>query len=111
VEVAPFGVRVLVVEPGAFRTQLFGSAFRSMPEHPAYASTVGPVRAWIKSAADKQEGDPKKAAKAIADAVAAGAPNLRLPLGADAVKNIREKLAKVTADVDATESVATATAF
>ena len=49
--------------------------------------------------------------RAILDAVAAGAPNLRLPLGADAVAGIRGKLASVARDVDATEAVATATAF
>jgi len=110
-ELAPFGVRVLIVEPGAFRTSLFGSAFRTMPEMDAYASTVGALRAWAASSDGSQAGDPAKAAKAIADAVAAGAPSLRPPLGADAVKSIREKLAQVTADVDRTEGVASATSF
>jgi NAD(P)-dependent dehydrogenase (short-subunit alcohol dehydrogenase family) len=76
-EVAPFGIRVLIVEPGAFRTRLFGSAFRSMPVMDAYAETVGPTRAYAASAEGVQEGDPAKAARAIADAVAAGAPTLR----------------------------------
>ena len=110
-EVAPFGVRVLVVEPGAFRTALFGAAFRAMPAREVYASAVGPMRAYAAQSAGTQAGDPVKAAKAIADAVAAGAPSLRLPLGADAVASIREKLAHVAADVDRTESVARATAF
>jgi len=110
-EIAPFGVRVLIVEPGAFRTSLFGSAFRTMPAMDAYASTVGPTRAFVVNSDGTQAGDPAKAAKAIADAVAAGAPTLRLPLGADAVKSIREKLAQVAADVDRTETVATATSF
>jgi NAD(P)-dependent dehydrogenase (short-subunit alcohol dehydrogenase family) len=110
-ELAPFGVRVLIVEPGAFRTSLFGSAFRTMPAMEAYASTVGALRTWAGSMDGVQAGDPAKAAQAIADAVAAGAPTLRLPLGADAVKSIREKLAQVTADVDRTETIATATAF
>ncbi len=110
-EVAPFGVRVLIVEPGAFRTRLFGSAFRSMPALPFYEETVGPTRAYAATADGAQPGDPVKAAKAIADAVAAGAPELRLPLGADAVASIRQKLARVTADVDRTERVAAATAF
>ena len=110
-EVAPFGVRVIIVEPGAFRTELFGSAFRAMPAMDAYASTVGPTRAYAAQSAGTQAGDPVKAAKAIADAVAAEAPSLRLPLGADAVTSIREKLAQVAADVDRTESVARATAF
>lgn len=110
-ELAPFGVRVLIVEPGAFRTRLFGSAFRTMPVMDAYASTVGPMRAYAAQSDGSQGGDPAKAAKAIVDAVAAGAPSLRLPLGADAVKSIREKLAQVAADVDRTEPIATATAF
>lgn len=108
-EVAPFGIRVLIVEPGAFRTRLFGSAFRAMPAMREYDATVGPTRAYAARSDGSQAGDPAKAAKAIVDAVLAGAPTLRLPLGADAVQSIREKLARVTADVDRTEAVASAT--
>jgi NAD(P)-dependent dehydrogenase (short-subunit alcohol dehydrogenase family) len=110
-EVAPFGVRVLIVEPGAFRTSLFGSAFRSLPELPAYDATVGNTRRYARDAAGKQPGDPSKAARAIVEAVAAGAPTLRLPLGADAVSALRAKLVQVTADLDHNEAVAVATAF
>ncbi len=110
-EVAPFGIRVLIVEPGAFRTRLFGPAFRTMPAMDIYSGTVGPTRAYAASSGGVQPGDPAKAARAIADAVYSGAPNLRLPLGADAVKGIRDKLARVAADVDGTEKVASGTAF
>jgi NAD(P)-dependent dehydrogenase (short-subunit alcohol dehydrogenase family) len=110
-EVAPFGVRVLIVEPGAFRTRLFGSAFRNLPALDAYAGTVGATRAYAAQSEGQQAGDPAKAARAIADAVDAGAPSLRLPLGADAVQGIRAKLARVAEDVDRTEQVAIATAF
>jgi NAD(P)-dependent dehydrogenase (short-subunit alcohol dehydrogenase family) len=109
-ELTPFGVRVLIVEPGAFRTRLFGAGFRSMPALDAYATTVGPTRAYASQTHGAQAGDPVKAARAIADAVAAGAPTLRLPLGGDAVDNIRQKLAAVARDVDRTEAVARATA-
>jgi NAD(P)-dependent dehydrogenase (short-subunit alcohol dehydrogenase family) len=110
-EVAPFGIRVLIVEPGAFRTRLFGSAFRTMPAMDIYSGTVGPTRAYAANSGGIQPGDPAKAARAIVDAVYSGAPNLRLPLGADAVKGIRDKLARVTADVDRTEKVASDTAY
>jgi NAD(P)-dependent dehydrogenase (short-subunit alcohol dehydrogenase family) len=110
-EVAPFGIRVLIVEPGAFRTSLFGAAFRTMPALDAYAASVGPTRKYVEESAGKQPGDPAKAARAIVAAVAAGAPNLRLPLGADAVSSIRAKLQQVSADVEQTEGVATATTF
>lgn len=96
----------IIVEPGAFRTELFGSRFVSLPAMPEYAATVSRTRAFVAGAAGSQPGDPIKAAKAIVDAVAAGVPNLRLPLGADAVTAIREKLARVGTDVDATESAA-----
>jgi NAD(P)-dependent dehydrogenase (short-subunit alcohol dehydrogenase family) len=110
-ELTPFGVRVLIVEPGAFRTRLFGGAFRTMPELPVYESTVGRTRAYAAQSDGSQPGDPAKAARAIVDAVAAGAPTLRLPLGADAVQAIREKLAKVSADVDRNETASRATSF
>ncbi len=110
-EVAPFGMRVLIVEPGAFRTNLFGGGFRTMPATAAYADTVGPTRAYVEQSAGTQPGDPAKAAQAIIEAVDAGAPTLRLPLGADAVQAMRAKLEQVTSDVNATEEVAKATAF
>jgi NAD(P)-dependent dehydrogenase (short-subunit alcohol dehydrogenase family) len=110
-ELAPFGIRVLIVEPGAFRTSLFGGAFRMLPEIEAYAPSVGPTRDYVSTSAGKQEGDPAKAARAIIDAVNAGAPTLRLPLGADAVTLIRSKLASMAAEVDRTEGIAKATAF
>ncbi len=113
-EVSPFGIRVLIVEPGAFRTALFGAAFRRMPALDAYASSVGALRSWTAAADGAQPGDPAKAARAIVEV--ASRPNgaalpLRLPLGSDAVDQIRDKLARVAADVDAMEDIARATAF
>lgn len=110
-EVAAHGIRVLLVEPGAFRTRLFGGAFRAMDPTPTYEAVLRPTRAYIADQAGKQAGDPAKAAKAIVDAVEAGAPNLRLPLGADSVEGLRAKLAAVEKDIAATEAVARATAF
>ncbi|WAS99187.1 oxidoreductase [Nannocystis punicea] len=110
-EVKPFGIRVLVVEPGAFRTSLFGPAFRTMPAMAAYASTVGAIRAWAADMNARQAGDPAKAARAIAEVVSGAEMPLRLPLGGDAVDNIRAKLAFVAADVDRTEAIARSTDF
>jgi NAD(P)-dependent dehydrogenase (short-subunit alcohol dehydrogenase family) len=110
-EVAPLGIRVLVVEPGSFRTQLFGAGFRALPALDAYAATVGPTRAFGAAEHEHQAGDPAKAAAAIYDAVAAGAPALRLPLGADAVELMRRKLDAIAADIDRAEPVARATAY
>ncbi|WP_434301356.1 oxidoreductase [Corallococcus exiguus] len=110
-EVAPFGVKVLIVDPGMFRTKLLGPSFRPMPELPAYAESLGPMRAWVAQSAGTQPGDPVKAAKAIVDAVDAGSPTLRLFLGSDAPAAVREKLAQVLDDVNRTEQVALSMGF
>lgn len=105
-EVAPYGVRVLIVEPGAFRTSLFGDAFRRMPAMAEYAATVGESRAFAKNVGGVQAGDPKKAARAIIESLSSKEPALRLPLGPDAVDGIRAKLAEIAKDVDRHETIA-----
>jgi NAD(P)-dependent dehydrogenase (short-subunit alcohol dehydrogenase family) len=111
-EVADFGIRVLIVEPGAFRTNLFrpGAAYLSAPM-PEYERSVGPTRDYVTGGDGSQPGDPGKAATAIIEAIDAPEPPLRLVLGADAIHNIRSRLATVQAELDAWEPVGTATAL
>jgi len=110
-ELAPFGVRVLIVEPGNFRTRLLGGSMRAMPALDAYATTVGPTRDFVTRWDGTQPGDPAKAARAIVDAVSAESAPLRLALGGDAVEGIRRELEAILADLDRSEAVAGATAF
>jgi len=107
-----FGVRFLVVEPGAFRTGLFnpGAAYLSA-ELPEYAATVGPTRQYVTGGDGEQPGDPAKAAAAILTALAAEQPPLRLALGGDAVDSIRTELDGRAAELATWEHVARATAF
>jgi NAD(P)-dependent dehydrogenase (short-subunit alcohol dehydrogenase family) len=111
-EVAGFGIRTLIVEPGAFRTGLFrpGAAYESqaMPE---YADTVGPTRAYVRGNDGLQPGDPAKAAQAILTALDAAEPPLRLVLGADAIGNIGRRLESVAAELAAWRAVGEATAL
>jgi NAD(P)-dependent dehydrogenase (short-subunit alcohol dehydrogenase family) len=109
-ELVTYGVKVLIVEPGAFRTKLFGGGFREMPETAAYEASAGQIRKWVADQDGKQAGDPDKAARAIVAAVA-NPLTLRLPLGADAVQNIREKLGRVSGEIDRVAAMASATAF
>ncbi|WP_028937678.1 SDR family NAD(P)-dependent oxidoreductase [Pseudonocardia spinosispora] len=107
-----FGVRFLIVEPGAFRTGLFnpGAAYLSA-EMPEYADTVGPIRQYVTTGDGEQAGDPVKAAAAILTALDSDDPPLRLALGADAVDGIRTELAGRGSDLTAWEHVSRATAF
>ena len=107
-----FGVRFLVVEPGAFRTGLFnpGAAYLSA-ELPEYAATVGPTRQYVTGGDGEQPGDPAKAAAAILTALAADQPPLRLALGGDAVDSIRTELDDRAAELTKWEQLARDTAF
>jgi NAD(P)-dependent dehydrogenase (short-subunit alcohol dehydrogenase family) len=111
-EVAGFGIRTLIVEPGAFRTGLFrpGAAYESdaMSE---YSETVGPTRAYVRGNDGVQPGDPARAAQAILAALDADPPPLRLVLGADAIGNIERRLQSVSDELAAWRAVGEATAF
>lgn len=110
-ELSPFGIKVLIVEPGAFRTNLASGAMRHMPAHPAYSETVGPTREFAHAMHDTQPGDPARAARAIAKALAADVTPLRLQLGADAVDMVRSHAQQMLADLEAWAPVALDTTF
>ncbi|WP_329061155.1 oxidoreductase [Amycolatopsis sp. NBC_01480] len=84
-EVKPFGVKVLIVEPGPFRTDWAGSSMAIAPVGPEYEETVGAMNRGRAGAAT-WPGDPARAAKIILDVVAHPEPPLRLLLGAAAVE-------------------------
>lgn len=89
-EVAAFGVKALIVEPGSFRTGFAGGAAlqQTATELAAYADTVGGVRKGLPDSDGKQPGDPVKAAAAILAALDAEHTPLRLALGNDALDAI-----------------------
>jgi NAD(P)-dependent dehydrogenase (short-subunit alcohol dehydrogenase family) len=84
VEMAPFGVRVTIVEPGGFRTDFAGSSTRISGDNPAYAETVGKTATMQRNYNGKQPGDPERAARAIIAVASVDNPPLRLVLGRDA---------------------------
>ncbi len=105
-EVAPFGIKVLIVEPGAFRTGFAADALKHMPVMEAYRDIVGGTRAFAHGMHGTQEGDPAKAAAAIETALKAQTTPLRLQLGADSVKPVRAHAEQLLQDLKTWESVA-----
>ncbi|RKS79855.1 NADP-dependent 3-hydroxy acid dehydrogenase YdfG [Actinomadura pelletieri DSM 43383] len=87
-EVEPFGVRVLIVEPGALRTEFGGSRMRRSRVIEEYAASTGPIRAMVDEMDGTQPGDPRKAARAVLEVLDSANPPLRLALGDDAVDHI-----------------------
>jgi NAD(P)-dependent dehydrogenase (short-subunit alcohol dehydrogenase family) len=105
-EVGPFGIKVLIVEPGAFRTGLHRSGARQESAAiPAYDDIIGPVRAQQAGFDGKQPGDPAKAAAAILAALDAEKAPLRLPLGNDAADAISASLETARTELSLWEPV------
>ncbi len=101
IEVAPLGIKVLIVEPGPFRTDWSG---RSLKESKTviddYDGTAGERRRQSKKNSGKQVGDPVRGAQAILDVVAAENPPLHLVLGKPALGLGLKKLEAVKKDLD-----------
>ena len=111
-EIAPFGVRTMLVEPGFFRTELLTDESTKWPEASIadYADTTRETVAAWKKMNGLQGGDPAKLAKALVQLAGHPEPPLRWPAGADAVETIQKKandlLAQVSANKDLSSSLA-----
>ncbi|MER6094362.1 oxidoreductase [Streptomyces sp. NPDC001728] len=110
-EVNPLGIRVLIVEPGAFRTSLFGNGSLSTGTLADYGGTAGATRAFVEGGDGGQAGDPAKAAAAVLAALDAENPPLRLALGSDSIDTILGHLEQVRGDLTAWEKVGRETGF
>ena len=92
-EVAPFGIRTMLVEPGFFRTELLTpqSTQFAEPSIADYAErTQATVDGW-RSMDGKQGGDPAKLADALVQVIALDEPPARFAAGADAVEDFERK--------------------
>jgi len=104
-EMAPFGIKVLIVEPGAFRTGFAADALKYMPAMAAYETVIGGTSDFAHSMHGNQAGDPYKAARAIDLALNAETTPLRLQLGADSVAAVRSHAEQMLKDLAAWEKV------
>jgi len=102
-EIAPLGIRTMLVEPGFFRTELLtaDSTTYALPSINDYAQrTRETVTAW--SGMDgKQGGDPAKLADAIVQLAGLDEPPVRFAAGADAVQTFEAKANALLAQADA----------
>lgn len=85
-ELAPFGVKVLVVEPSGFRTDWAGPSMTVHDIPAAYAETVGAVNARLRQNDDGAAGDPVRAAEILVRMAKRGDIPHHLPLGAGAAE-------------------------
>lgn len=84
-EVAPLGIKVTCIEPGAFRTDWAGSSMTIPPIRPEYEPTVGEMARHVRESNGSQEGDPAKAAQVMLQIVDMAEPPRNLILGSRAL--------------------------
>ena len=101
IEVAPLGIKVMIVEPGPFRTDWSGrSLLQSETRIADYDPTAGKRREQSKANSGKQIGDPVRGAQAIIDTITSENPPLRLVLGKPGLDLVEKKLQAVQKDLD-----------
>jgi NAD(P)-dependent dehydrogenase (short-subunit alcohol dehydrogenase family) len=111
-EVAPLGIKVLLVEPGPFRTDWAGRSLKKASQQiPEYVQTAGAFRERITGRSGKQAGDPVRAGEAIIKALESDNPPLHLVLGLIALETARTKIEKLSMELDAWEETSLSADF
>jgi len=112
-EVAPFGIRTMLVEPGFFRTDLLTpeSTVYAEPSIDDYAErTRQTIAAW-NSMNGQQGGDPAKLAAAIVRLGGQDETPLRFVAGADAIETVERKARDLLAQADAKRELSSSLAL
>jgi len=112
-EIAPYGIRTMLVEPGFFRTELLSAESTTFaePQIADYAArTRETVAAWS-SMDGKQGGDPVKLAAAIVQLAGLQEPPTRFAAGADAVQTFEAKAQALLAQADAHRALSSSLAI
>ena len=86
VETAPFGIRVIVVEPSGFATDWAGTSMTVHEIAPDYQQTVGAMHSLVRGSSSAAAGDPKRGAEIVVAAVDREHPPTHLLLGVNAVE-------------------------
>jgi NAD(P)-dependent dehydrogenase (short-subunit alcohol dehydrogenase family) len=102
-EVAPFGIRTMLVEPGFFRTELLTpeSTNYAQPSIDDYAERTTQTMAAWNAMNGQQSGDPAKLAKALVRLASQDEPPRRWMAGADAVQVVEQKAEDLLTQADA----------
>lgn len=102
-EVAPFGIRTTIVNPGFFRTGLASPESLIWPDVPIddYAARSATQREWWQNQDGQQAGDPDKLAQALLTIVALNSPPRRFIAGADVLALAERKIDQLQREMDA----------
>lgn len=109
-ELEQFGIKVTIIEPGAFRTDWAGRSLKYADTFmPDYSTST--IKEMMGQFVGNQNGDPLLAAEAIIQITNESSPPLRLPLGSDTIDIIRNKLEGQLEDLKTWEKITTSTDY
>lgn len=108
-EVAPFGIKTTIVEPGYFRTELLEPASTTWSESAIedYAERSAVLRSAFEGVNGKQPGDPAKLADALIKIASQDEPPKRWLAGADAINDAEKKINELQQQIDAYRALST----
>jgi NAD(P)-dependent dehydrogenase (short-subunit alcohol dehydrogenase family) len=112
-DVATYGIKTTIVEPGFFRTKFLEpeSTFLAVPSIDDYAERNAHYHIFWKEKNGKQEGDPAKLAKALITIVNQEEPPSRWIAGADALAGAEQKVAELQRQINAYRDMSTSLAY
>ena len=111
-EIVPLGIKLTLVEPGAFRTEFAGDSLATPDEQiDDYEETAHKFVKMQSEMNGEQPGDPDKAARAMIKVVESDNPPMRLVLGEDALKATRQKIETFQKELNEWEDVTLSTSF
>lgn len=110
-EVSSFGIKVIIIEPGPFKTDFANRSLVTAAAHPAYELAMKNTREYIKNVDGNQPGDPVRAARTMIQLVNDPNPPVRIPFGKIAMDRINLKIKNFTNDLSTWEKTILETDF
>jgi NAD(P)-dependent dehydrogenase (short-subunit alcohol dehydrogenase family) len=112
-EIAGFGIKLTIVEPGAFRTDFLDDRSLKRGTHDLndYADFRAAANSVFQARNHNQVGDPDKLGRALVQLATNSDPPLRFVAGADALKVVDDKLADVAREVERWRELSLSTDF
>src|SRR4028119_2054623 len=111
-EVAPFGIKTTIVEPGYFRTELLEPASTTWAETTIedYAERSAMYRSAFEGVNGKQPGDPTKLVDTLIKLASQNEPPKRWLAGSDAVRDVEKKISELQQQINAYRDLSTSLA-
>ncbi|WP_217632447.1 SDR family NAD(P)-dependent oxidoreductase [Ruania alba] len=104
-EIAPFGVKLTVLEPGGMRTDWAGSSMTIPQPSAPYQASIGPLAELIRATSGHEATDPRRVARIVRDLAGRDDAPIRLLLGTDAVPIAQQTAQELAASDEAWRNV------